>query len=343
MRSALLWFALVVTVGSVCLPAHAAPKDKDWGYRPRLDKDGWEILFDGSGLDAWDQRGNGWVITDQRELYRARKAGDLWSKRRFCDFVLDLEFKVAKGTNSGVFIRTHSRRDWLHTGIEVQVLDSAGKANPGKHDTGAVYDIKAPMKNAMKPPGEWNRYVITVDENMITVQLNGEKVNEVDLDLWTEAHKNPDGSRNKFRDPYKEMVREGFLALQDHGRPVWYRNIKIKRLGDRLPMFTGNEHYRDIRDRELADRPGRIRRRELARKREEDLKRKKASVPARRPAAPTRNANDARAERFFKMARQAEKMGQRGAAVTFYSRIVRDYPDTSAAKRAQDRLAALRK
>ncbi len=343
MRSTLLWLAGVVTVGSVCLPAYAAPKDKDWGYRPRHDKDGWEILFDGSNLDAWDQRGNGWEITGERELYRARKAGDLWSKRRFCDFVLDLEFKVAKGTNSGVFIRTHSRRDWLHTGIEVQVLDSAGKANPGKHDTGAVYDIKAPTKNAMKPPGEWCHYVLTVDENMITVVLNGEKVNEVDLDLWTEAHKNPDGSRNKFRDPYKEMIREGFLALQDHGRPVWYRNVKIKLLGDRRPMFTGKERYGDIRDRELEDRPGRIRRRELARKREEERERKKASAPTRRPAPKPRDKADAKAERFFKMARQAEKMGQRGAAVSFYSRIVKDYPDTSAAKRAQEKLTALRK
>ncbi len=230
MRSTLLCLAGVVTVGSVCLPAHAAPKDRDWGYRPRHDKEGWEILFDGTGLDAWDQRGNGWEITGERELYRARKAGDLWSKRRFCDFVLDLEFKVAKGTNSGVFIRTHSRRDWLHTGIEIQVLDSAGKANPGKHDTGGVYDVKAPTKNAMKPPGEWCRYVLTVDENMITVQLNGEKVNEMDLDRWTEAHKNPDGSRNKFGTALKDFKRDGHIGFQDHGHGVMYRNIRIRKL-----------------------------------------------------------------------------------------------------------------
>ena len=340
MRSTLLWFAGVVTASSVCCPAYGAPKDRDWGYRPRYDKEGWEILFDGTSLDAWDQGRNGWEITDQRELYRARKAGDIWSKRRFCDFVLDLEFKVAKGTNSGVFIRTHSRRNWLHTGIEVQVLDSAGKENPGRHDTGCVYDVKAPTKNTMRPAGEWNRYVITVDENTIVVELNGEKVNEMDLDRWTEAHKNPDGSRNKFKYAYRDMIREGFLALQDHGRPVWYRNIKIKLLGDRRPIFTGKEPFEQVREAEQAERK---RQAELRRQRERERERKKAIAPPRRPAPQARDKAAAKAGRLFKMARQAEQMGQRGAAVTFYSRVVRDYAGTSFAERAQERLDSLRK
>ena len=92
----------------------------------------------------------------------------------------------------------------------------------------AVYDIQAPSSNAMKPPGEWNRYQITADENMITIELNGKKVNEVDLDLWTEPRKNPDGSRNKFRTALKDFKREGHIGLQDHGAWVSYRNIRVK-------------------------------------------------------------------------------------------------------------------
>jgi hypothetical protein len=52
----------------------------------------------------------------------------------------------------------------------------------------------------------------------------------MNLDQWTEPNKNPDGSKNKFPRALKDFARKGYLGLQDHGRPVWYRNIKIKQL-----------------------------------------------------------------------------------------------------------------
>jgi hypothetical protein len=216
--------------------------------------DDWQVLFDGTNLDAfdYDKKKKGWEITPQGELYRARKGGFIYTKSRFCDFVLDLEFKVAKKTNSGVFIRMHSRKDWLHTSMEIQVLDSSGKDKPDKHDAGAIYDIQAPSTNAMKPPGEWNRYVITADENMVTVVLNGKKVNEIDLDRWTEGRKNPDGSKNKFKYAQKDLIREGFIAFQDHGNPVWYRNIRIKPLNGRMPQYKGTEKFQSIVAKERA-------------------------------------------------------------------------------------------
>jgi hypothetical protein len=62
------------------------------------------------------------------------------------------------------------------------------------------------------------------------VVLNGELVSQANLDLWTEAHKNPDGTPNKFDRPLKNYPRTGYIGLQDHGSPVWYRNIRVKRL-----------------------------------------------------------------------------------------------------------------
>lgn len=84
----------------------------------------------------------------------------------------------------------------------------------------------------VKKAGQWNHYTITCKHNKIYVVLNGEQIIDMDLNLWTEAHKNPDGTPNKFNTAYKDMPRVGHIGLQYHGRPVWFRNIKIKILGD---------------------------------------------------------------------------------------------------------------
>ncbi|MHC5055514.1 MAG: family 16 glycoside hydrolase [Planctomycetota bacterium] len=326
-----------VAAALVWAPEAARSADRDWGYRPKMDGE-WELLFDGTTLDAWDNRGN-WEITPEKELYRARRGGDIYSKRRYCDFVLDLEFKVAKGTNSGVFIRVHNRRNWLHTGMEFQVLDSAHKNPPGKHDTGGIYDIQAPSENAMRPAGEWNRYVITADENMLTVELNGKKVNELDLDRWTEPHKNPDGSKNKFRFAYRDIIREGFIAFQDHGKPVWYRNVRIKELNDRKPKYKGTEKSETLFKEERA-------RQEEAKRLRAERKRRAAEKPrvtSARPRAATAKpgADEAKAARLLKMARDAGRMGQRAVEKVFCRRVIEQYPDTAAAKTAAERLRKL--
>jgi len=71
---------------------------------------------------------------------------------------------------------------------------------------------------------------ITCDNAKITVNLNGSVVSQADLDRWTETGKNPDGSKNKFPRPLKDFARTGYIGLQDHGQPVWFRNIRIKQL-----------------------------------------------------------------------------------------------------------------
>jgi hypothetical protein len=189
----------------------------------------WKALFDGKSLDAWTCKPNGWQIDDEGALAWKKRCGYIWSKEKFADFVLDLEFKVSKGCNSGIFFRTNPRNA-VQGGIEMQVLDSHGR-KPGKHSCGAIYDALAPSKEASKPAGEWNHITITCNDNKIEIVLNGEQIIDMDLDQWTEGHKNPDGSRNKFRKPLKDFAREGHIGFQDHGKAVWYRNVKVKVLG----------------------------------------------------------------------------------------------------------------
>lgn len=177
-------------------------------------------------LSNWTYKEGTWALEDGT---LARKGGgDIWTKEKFSDFILDLEFKVDKDTNSGVFFRTGSITDPVQTGIEVQILDSYGKTTASKYDCGAIYDCLAPTKNMVKKPLEWNRLTITAKANQVIVVMNGEQIINMDLNQWTEPGKNPDGTKNKFKTAYKDMPRVGYIGFQDHGKPVWFRNIRIK-------------------------------------------------------------------------------------------------------------------
>jgi hypothetical protein len=82
----------------------------------------------------------------------------------------------------------------------------------------------------MKLVGEWNRMLVTCRGNLITVELNGEMVTRMDLDRFTQPNRRPDGSQHKFDIAYKDHPRRGYIGLQDHGSPCWYRNIRLKQL-----------------------------------------------------------------------------------------------------------------
>lgn len=186
-------------------------------------------LFNGKDLSGWQNAqgkppGEGWGA-EAGVLVRKKGGGDIWTAERYGDFVLDLEFKTEG--NSGVFIRTDKPADNVQTGIEIQV-DKPDKT-PGKHSVGAIYDLVAPTKNVAT--SEWNRLVITAQGPKLRVDLNGEKIAEMNLDDWKTGGENPDGTKNKFKTALKDFKREGHIGFQDHGGAVMFRNVKIKPLG----------------------------------------------------------------------------------------------------------------
>jgi hypothetical protein len=198
------------------------------GEKPR-DRE-WRELFDGKDLKGWRLNPtNYWVVKDGEIVWK-ESAVDLWTEEEFGDFVLELEFKCSAGCNSGVFIRTSDIRDNVQTGLEIQIFDSVGKTKMEKHYCGAIYDALAPLKNAEKQIGEWNSMRITARGPSIVVELNGERVIEMDLDQWSEAGKNPDGTENKFKKALRDFPRRGFIGLQDHHKAVGFRKIRIKEI-----------------------------------------------------------------------------------------------------------------
>lgn len=199
--------------------------------------EGWILLFDGATTKGW--------MTPKSEPLPDSHVQDgslnphpcnymLVYEKPVGNFQLSLDFKISPKCNSGVFVRTfplkpRPEKDVGYNGIEIAIDDTTTN---GFHDTGAIYDLVAPSRNAMKPVGEWNHLMVTCDHNTITVEINGDRVNHIDLDQWTTPNKRPDGTDHKFDIAYKEHPREGYIGLQDHGSDCWYRNIKLKVLDE---------------------------------------------------------------------------------------------------------------
>ena len=214
------------------------------------DEDGFVTLFNGKDLAGWKMAPTSrWVVEDGAITLARQEDGQehnldyLWTDEAYGDFVLELECKVPEQANSGIFLRTADLKDPVYTGIEIQVCNSYGIEHWGKGNcSGAIYDCVVPAKNTMDKPGQWNHFRIMCQGSRITVALNGQQIAEMDLDQWTEPHKNPDGTKNKFPVALKDFVRSGHIGLQDHGRRVWYRNIRVKRLANESYSLLPDEN-----------------------------------------------------------------------------------------------------
>ncbi len=224
---------IVLLLISWCIAAHADDAAVPFEGPPMqllaklMEQEAFRPLLETSLSNATFEDG-GWAF-ENGEL-TAKGKGDLWTQKRYGNFILSLEFKCEAKTNSGVFLRCGDMNDWLHSAIEVQILQNNSDYDNPKHHCGGIFDCQAPRTLTVREAGEWNRYNIIAQDNRIWVFLNEELVTEINLDHWTEAHKNPDGTPNKFKNAYKDMPREGHIGFQYHGQPIAFRNLSILEL-----------------------------------------------------------------------------------------------------------------
>jgi hypothetical protein len=192
---------------------------------------GFELLFNGEKLEGWQHAGN-WKV-EEGAITRTGRGGSLVYDVRPVpdDFELRFEWKVARGSNSGVYYRP--------TQYEYQILDNAVHADGKNPRTSAasLYFCMPPSHDATKPVGEWNQGRIVCKGSVIQHWLNGEKV--IDFD-YTDPEWKFEVELLKQRGG-DLTARGAKLSLQDHGDPVWYRGIKLRKLGaddelDRTPV-----------------------------------------------------------------------------------------------------------
>jgi hypothetical protein len=195
--------------------------------------DGWLLLFNGKNFDGWTTSAGKESKTPIEDgALNPHKSGHymMIHKEMWENYVLQLDFKISKKCNSGVFIRTYSLtprpgKDVGFNGLEIAIDDTT---TAGFHDTGALYDLVKPTKNAMKPIGEWNHLEVTSNKSKIEIALNGEVVTKMDTNDWPKPNVRADGSAHKFDVAYKDHPVKGYIGLQDHGSPCWFKNIKLK-------------------------------------------------------------------------------------------------------------------
>lgn len=145
------------------------------------------------------------------EIERVEKGGTLWSREHYGDFSLRLEFKLPPGGNSGILFRSRG-----HVEHQVELLADAG-APVQSGSSGSIFRRATPRVNAAKPAGEWNSLELEVRGRVASVTYNGTKVVE--------------------RAVIDDLPFRGPIGLQEHGTPVSFRNVQVKRLDAPRPAW----------------------------------------------------------------------------------------------------------
>jgi hypothetical protein len=190
------------------------------------DEKGWTNLLEGRGFkNNWTTTGN-WTADDEGVVTLTPRPGErgwqrydayLWSNKEYQDFEIQFDYKVQKSGNSGFYFRVGDKKTPVEKGIEVQIYESNAKGKDARltdHDSGGVIPGVPPTKNTAKPAGEWNQFHITNQGDKLTIRLNGEVVNEVDLK----------------KEPLASRPKRGYIGFQDHGLPLALKEIKIREL-----------------------------------------------------------------------------------------------------------------
>ncbi len=207
-----------------------------WCEAPEPGGPGWKPLFKPDLSDARKPEGV-WTVKDG--VITASQDQCLWTKDEYSDFLLDLEFKTAPGTNSGVILYCKDTKNWVPAAVEIQIADDYAEKwakSPPSFHCGAIFGHVPPSARLVKPPGEWNRMTIQAKGQHIKVWLNGALASEMDMSKWTSAKTNPDGTAIPpwLKVPLAEVPVTGRIGFQGkHGdAPIWFRDIRIKPLSE---------------------------------------------------------------------------------------------------------------
>lgn len=214
-------------------------------------KSDWIYLFDGSSTKGWrayngDALPPQWVIKDgaltfdtEERLESDMKGGNdiIYALEEFDNFELYLEWKIPEGGNSGIFYHLKEGYDTpSEVSPEYQLLDDLKweEINNAKLEdwqkTGADYAMYPAdeSKKIIKPAGEWNTSSIIFTPKKVEYWLNGQKV--VSFKPWTKDWYDRK-AKGKWKDsPDYGKFKTGYIGLQDHDSPLWFKNIKIRKL-----------------------------------------------------------------------------------------------------------------
>ena len=229
-----------------------------------VDEDGYTVIFDGTSTKGWRGYGQNrlpskWGIEDGCLVFHGTgggeaqegDGGDIIFAHKFKNFEFELEYKVTKGANSGIFYLAQEVKS-IHNGEEVmepiyiscpeyQVLDNenhpdAKLGKDGNRKASSLYDmIPANPQNA-KPYGEWNKAKIMVYQGTVVHYQNDENVLEYHLwtQKWTDMLQASKFSEEAWPLAFELLNNcggenhEGYIGFQDHGDVVYFRNIRIK-------------------------------------------------------------------------------------------------------------------
>jgi hypothetical protein len=183
-------------------------------------------LFNGTDLQGWkviNGLENSWQVKDGILYTEGIGGGWLSTTKEFKDFILELEFRVPPGGNSGVFLRASHEGDPAYSGMEIQVLDDFApeyKNLKSWQYTGSIYGVEAPAMSASKSANQWQKMEILCNGPEIEVILNGQTIIDTNLIAHMFMEKEHPGLKH----------RKGYIGLQNHSSKIEYRNIRIKEL-----------------------------------------------------------------------------------------------------------------
>lgn len=210
----------------------------------------WKYLFDGSTTDGWrahngDKLPEQWFIEDgaltfntEKKLESEFKGGQdiVYGGEEYDNFELELEWKLPEGGNSGIFYHIKDGYPMSEIAPEYQLLDDLKweEINDAKLEewqkTGADYAMHTPdpKMKIIKPAGEWNTSKIIFTSKHVEHWLNGKKL--LEFEPWSE-----DWEKRKLAGKWKDSpkygtFKTGYIGLQDHDSPIWFKNIRIRRL-----------------------------------------------------------------------------------------------------------------